>query len=470
MSSTRCLFRLLFAALLLSCSGSHTTSQPNVLLVVLDTHRADVLSAYGNSVATTPHFDRLAKEGTRFESAFSTDFWTLPGHASLFTGLYPSRHGATSETNALAAQAKTLAEVLQGAGYRTGAFVSNPWISAERGFAQGFDTFEETWKRRPGVALEDEGGIQLSRDWITTRIERREPFLVFLNLNDAHMPYTPDPQVLHRLHPGPRSADRRGHLQTITSMWPHLAGAEPLGETDFEILRELYEAEVAMTDQLLGTLISHLRDLGILDETVVVVTADHGENIGDHGQIDHLLSLYDSTVRIPLALRYPPRIPAGQVLEELVSLVDIAPTILDLCGLAPDALPGSGQSLLDPNRVPHRFVIAENDRPLNGIQLLEAAFPDFDTATIDGRMRMIRTPRYKLIWREDAPSEFYDLAVDPGELENLAETPSAAQAALRRDLEAWMKQNTRQDDLPFERFESEDAASLERLRALGYIE
>ena len=468
MLSARRLLQVPVAALLLACSASSGPTKPNVVLVVLDTHRADVLSSYGNSVPTTPRFDALASEGVRFESAFSTDFWTLPAHASLFTGQYPSRHGATSETNVLSSQVDTLAEVLRRAGYRTGAFVSNPWVSAERGFSQGFETFEETWKPRPGVPFEDDGGIQLSRDWIAARVERGEPFLAFLNLNDAHMPYTPDPLVLHRLHPGPRSVDRRGHLQTIPSMWLYLAGAEPLDEADFEMLRELYHAEVAMTDARLGELIANLRRFGILDETLIVVTSDHGENLGDHGRIDHMLSFNDTTIRVPLILRYPPRIPAGQVSDELVSLIDVAATILDVCGLPPDALPGSGRSLLDPNGPQRQFVIAENDRPVNGIQLLKGAFPEFDTKPIDSRVRMLRTARYKLVWSTVGPSEFYDLEADPGELHDLGAVASEPQAALERELEEWRRRNERAPSA--KRFESEDATSLERLRALGYFE
>lgn len=466
-SATRFL-QLLVAALLFACSASSGPTKPNVVLVVLDTHRADILSSYGNSVPTTPHFDALAHQGVRFESAFTTDFWTLPAHASLFTGQYPSRHGATSETNVLSSQAETLAEVLRGAGYRTAAFVSNPWVSAERGFDQGFETFEETWKPRPGVRFEDEGGIQLSREWLAARVERGEPFLAFLNLNYAHMPYTPDPLALHRLHPGPRSVARRSHLRTIPSMWLYLAGAEPLAEPDFEILRELYEAEVAVTDGRLGELIANLRELGILDETLVVVTSDHGENLGDHRRIDHMLSFYDTTIRVPLIFRYPPRIPAGQVNDELVSLIDVAATILDVCGLPADALSGSGRSLLDADRAPRQFVVAENDRPVNGIQLLKGAFPDFDTTPIDSRVRMLRTARYKLVWRTVGPSEFYDLEADPGELHDLGAAPSEAQAALERMLEEWQRRN--EGDPASTRFESEDAASLERLRALGYLE
>jgi arylsulfatase A-like enzyme len=181
-----------------------------------------------------------------------------------------------------------------------------------------------------------------------------------------------------------------------------------------------------------------------------------------------MLSFYDTTIRVPLIFRYPPRIPAGQVNDELVSLIDVAATILDVCGLPADALSGSGRSLLDADRAPRQFVVAENDRPVNGIQLLKGAFPDFDTTPIDSRVRMLRTARYKLVWRTVGPSEFYDLEADPGELHDLGAAPSEAQAALERMLEEWQRRN--EGDPASTRFESEDAASLERLRALGYLE
>lgn len=165
---------------------------PNVLLVVLDTVRADALSCYGNPRQTTPHTDQLAADGVRFANAYSTCFWTLPAHASLFTGLYPSQASATSETNHLPQRLTTLAEHLEGEGYRTAAFVRNAWVSAERGFAQGFELFVEDWREDSGDEATDEReAVELAIEWIGDNAGEEEPFFLFVNLNVAHLPYTP---------------------------------------------------------------------------------------------------------------------------------------------------------------------------------------------------------------------------------------------------------------------------------------
>jgi arylsulfatase A-like enzyme len=450
------------------CSAANAPSRPNVVIAVLDTTRTDVLSSYGNPVPTTPHLDRLAGEGVRFTRAYATDFWTLPSHASLFTGQYPSVHRATSETNRLPSRMETLAEVLRRAGYRTGAFVSNPWVSQERGFAQGFENFQEVWRPRPDLPPGDRGGLELARRFVRNRAARDEPFLLFLNFNTAHMPYAPDPGALEALHPRPFEAHRRERLEKLVGLWGLIAGREVLDEGDFEVLRALYEAEIATVDSLLGELVEELRAQDLLDETLVVVTSDHGENLGEHGLIDHMLSMYEATIRVPLVLRYPERIAAGLVDDRLASLVDVAPTILDACGLPADALGGPGRSLLDPDREPPAFVVAENERPVNGVDLLSRAFPDFDTTEIDRPMRMLRTPRHKLIWRGGGRVELFDVERDPGEENDLAESLPELTGQLQALLDAWMADHRTEEATP--RFESQDGESLERLRALGYID
>jgi arylsulfatase A-like enzyme len=465
------LVRAALAALVVGavgCSAANAPSRPNVVIAVLDTTRADVLSSYGNPVPTTPHLDRLTSEGVRFTRAYATDFWTLPSHASLFTGQYPSVHQATSETNRLPSRMETLAEVLRRAGYRTGAFVSNPWVSAERGFAQGFESFQEVWRPRPGLPLGDRGGLELARRFVRNRAARGEPFLLFVNLNTAHMPYAPDPETLEVLHPGPFDPDRRARLEKLVGLWRLVAGQEDLDEADFELLRALYEAEVATVDELFGELVEELRTQDLLDETLVVVTSDHGENLGEHGLIDHMLSMYETTVRIPLVLRYPARIGAGLVDDRLASLVDVGPTILDACGLPVDALGGPGRSLLDRDREPPAFVVAENERPVNGVELLKRAFPDFDTTEIDRPMRMLRTPTHKLVWRGGGRVELFDVERDPGEENDLAAGLPELTGELHALLDAWTAENRAEG--PATRFESQDRESLDRLRALGYIE
>jgi len=259
-----------------------TNPRPNVLLVVLDTVRADALSCYGNPRPTTPRLDRLAGEGTRFENAYATCFWTLPSHASLLTGLYPSEAGATSETNHLPERLTTLAERLTAAGYRTSAVVRNPWISVERGFGQGFENFVEDWRGDTGQEAEEErAAVDLATEWIRDRVGVGEPFFLFVNLNVAHLPYTPPEPYRSRFASEEWPQSRVDRLMKIEGGWGYLAGGLHLDEADFRLLRDLYEAEVSIADEHVGELLDAIGGLGVLDETLVIVTADHGENLGD---------------------------------------------------------------------------------------------------------------------------------------------------------------------------------------------
>jgi len=460
----------LLALLAVACSKNATEPRPNVLLVVLDTTRADALSSYGNPKPTTPHVDRLAREGVRFTRAFSSDFWTLPSHASLLTGLYPSEHRATSETNRLPADSATLAEALRRGGYRTGAFVSNAWLSEERGFARGFETYREMW-RDPNAGddpMLDRKAVAGAIEWLAERSASDPPFFLFLNLNTAHLPYSPDPIVHVDLSPRARPIERVARLKQIKGMWSHLGGAESFDALDFEILRELYESEVAMVDALVGRLVTALEERDLLDDTLIVVTSDHGENIGEHGMIDHLLSMYETTLHVPLVMRYPRVFPAGSVDSELASLIDVAPTILDVSGLAAQAPNSVSRSLARRPRSVREFVIAENDRPLNGIDLMRKQFPDFDTRLIDRRIRTLRTQRHKLVWYSDGEVELFDLDADPREESNLAASRPELRDSLLGILEDWMQQQPEVETPGI--FQGRDEEALERLRALGYVE
>ncbi len=472
---------LLAGLVALACSepGSWFASppRPNVVLIVLDTTRADILSAYGYPKPTSPSLEAIAAEGVTFEQAITTDFWTLPAHASILTGQYPTTHQATAETNRLPERANTLAEYLGSAGYRTRAYVSNPWIGASRGFAQGFESYIETWKSGSGIAEDfasDRAGVAGAEEWIAERVAGDEEFFLFLNLNSAHMPYSPDALTLFDLSPTPRSLARTQKMRTITGMWAHLGGEYTLTDEDFEILRELYAAEVARVDQLVGRLIGSIKTQGILDDTLVIITADHGENLGEHGQVDHLLSMYETTIRVPLVMRHPPSFEGGTRSDQLVSLVDLVPTVLDICGLrsdSPERVGRVGRSLLRGKRPPDAFVIAENDRPLNGIDLMKKKYPAFDTAQIDRRMRMLRTRTHKLIWYDDGQTEVYDLRNDPEELENIADREPELREQLVARLEAWTESlgAPPQSTAPT-RAEMTDPQTRDQLRALGYIE
>jgi len=249
--------------------------------------------------------------------------------------------------------------------------------------------------------------------------------------------------------------------------WEYLAGAVVLDETDLDILRDLYQGELRTVDGYLGELVAALTAADVLNDTLVIVTADHGENLGEHGLIDHMLSMYDTTIRVPLVIRFPSRVEAGRVLPEVASLVDVLPTILDAVGIEPPA--GAGRSLLgDTPAAPRGFVIAENERPHNGIRLLETGFPEFDTSKIDGRMRMLRTDRYKLIWSEGRV-ELYDLEADPGEQRDLGAEMPQLRDELLGELEAWMAASKMRSGAAAAPGPV-DPRAREQLRALGYVE
>jgi len=460
------------ALILIACGPGDvpkTTRRPNVLLVVLDTVRADALSCYGNPRPTTPELDQLAGEGTRFDNAYATCFWTLPSHASLLTGLYPSEAGATSETNHLPERVTTLAERLAAAGYRTSAVVRNAWISVERGFGQGFEEFVEDWRGDTGHEADEEGAaVERAMEWIRDRGGTGEPWFLFVNLNVAHLPYNPPEPFRSRFASEEWPQATVDRLMKIDGGWGHLAGGLHLDEADFRILRDLYEVEVSIADEHVGRLLDAIRDSGVLEQTLVIVTADHGENLGDHRLIDHVYSLFDSTVRVPMIVRYPQRFAAGGVVSDAVSLIDVVPTVLDVTGIptVDDGLEGFAMD--DPGIGERPAVFAENGRPINGIRLLVKWFPDFDTAAIDHQMRMIRSGDIKLIWKADVSAELFDLESDPGELVDLAPDRPDLRNQMLSDLRSWSLGV--EPRVPPQAFESRDRESLERLRALGYVE
>jgi arylsulfatase A-like enzyme len=471
-----CLVVLLVAA----CGGDSQqpaagARRPNVLLVVLDTARPDYFSCYGHPHPTTPRIDRLAAEGVRYDRAYSTDFWTLPAHASLLTGLYPTEAGATAETNYLPARVVTLAEHLRRHGYSTGAVVDNPWISRERGFAQGFGEFEEMWREEELIAVDpfspltEQHVVDRALEWLN-RQTRTSAFFLFVNFNVTHMPYTPTREFWRRSATRNWPEERVRFLEGLTGIRAYLAGALRLDETDFQIMRELYRAEIAMADAQVGQLVDALAERALLDDTLVIITSDHGENLGDHGLIDHALSMYETTLRIPLIIRYPKRFEAGVVSSELVSVTDILPTVLDVCGLSdsPQLLRTTAASLCAPDRPRRRFVVAENERPINTVAQMKRKHPSFDTRTIDHRMRAVRAERYKLIWREGFKTEVFDLDTDPDESRDIAAArPDILEDLLKR-LDAWMASVDPESEA--QSFESQDRESVQKLRSLGYLE
>ncbi|MBI4161911.1 MAG: sulfatase [Acidobacteria bacterium] len=354
------------------------TDLPNVLLIVLDTVRADALSASGNPLASTPSLDRLAAEGIYFTRAISPSSWTPPGHASLFTGLYPTSHGTQGLQTSLSPDLETLSTILGEAGYLSLSMYNNPLAGTLTGMDRGFD-FSIGVETRSKVSLLDQrlyykyvlrdSGVRKTMEileaWVRYARRRPGPFFAFVNLNDAHIPYEPrEPHfgALLRRHGVDTS---RVHHEGIrragvpAGVREYRRGELPLGEEDFRYLKAAYYSEVCTLDVELGSSLSTLRERGLLDGTVVVITSDHGEALGEEGQFGHGNGLPAGVVRIPLLLWYP-GVLEPRVDPRWASLVDVLPTLLDLLDLdhEPAGYRFEGRSLLSPH--PSDETVAEH--------------------------------------------------------------------------------------------------------------
>ncbi|MEE8580551.1 MAG: sulfatase-like hydrolase/transferase, partial [Myxococcota bacterium] len=258
--------------------------RPNIVLIVLDTVRADRIACYGYERPTSPRIDELAARGIRFENASSTSSWTLPAHASLFTGVYPIDHGATQEHPRLEADKRTLAEILGGYGYATLAVSANPLVGSVTGLRRGFHRYTETWRGTGAAAGDDpraHPNLRAARSLLQEK-ESGQPFFLFLNFMEAHSPYTPREPYRSRFlshaesDPLVASAENRRVADFYLS-------PESVPRRELDILSDLYDAEIAEVDELVGVFVDELEALGALENTLVVITSDHGENFGDHG-------------------------------------------------------------------------------------------------------------------------------------------------------------------------------------------
>jgi arylsulfatase A-like enzyme/Tfp pilus assembly protein PilF len=396
----------------------------NVLVVTLDTLRADHVGSYGYAAAHTPRLDALAKTGLRFARAATVTPLTLPAHASLFTGTFPGHHGVRDNGGYYLAEGHTtLAEALRARGFRTGGFVSAFVLDSRWGIGQGFDRFFDEFdlakfERAAGMdAIQRPGSetVDAALRWLQE--EGGRPFFLWVHLYDPHAPYTPPPEFARR-HP-----------------------ATAVGA---------YDAEIALADFQLGRLLDALEGDGRLSRTLVAVLADHGEMLGEHGEVTHGFFVYDAAVRIPMVLSGP-GVPA-RVVEDQVRIVDVMPTLLDLLGI-PAPAPVQGTSLTP---------LARGER-LHLMAVSESWFPRFHYGWSE--LQAIQDERYKLI---RAPRrELYDLRRDPGEQANLAASETRQTEALERALaEMLARVGGGQGPAAPEALDPETA---ERLEALGYV-
>ncbi|HXJ37536.1 MAG TPA: sulfatase [Candidatus Eisenbacteria bacterium] len=400
---------------------------PNVLLISLDTLRADAVGAYGQRWPTTPHVDReLAGRGTLFERTVAPFPLTLPSHVSMLTGLYYRSHGVRRLGEVLAPGIATLAQALRAQGYATTAFTEDGFLLAESGIDRGFGLYDENKAQQgTGHAMETFGR---GATWLRAHAGRR--FFLFLHTYQVHAPYFPP--------------------EAYRTLFEDIATIPPGIERDH--LRYLQEARVA--DDAVGTVLKALADLGLEDDTLVVLTSDHGEEFLEHGQRFHGYQLYDETLRVPLVLRWPGHVPAGRRVATPVSLVDLAPTILHLAG-AP-AVPGVDGTSLAPLLAPGGVV---RDRT--------AAFSEAMSAESVRTTDLVaaETANYSCTRHVTSGElECYDLVRDPGQHARLA--ADAVPPSLVTTLDAFA---ARPQGVAVTPGGGPDAATRRNLEALGYV-
>lgn len=449
----------------------------DVVIVVLDTARAFDVTAGGADTlpgpSTTPVLDVLARESLVFPQATSTSCWTIPGHASLFTGLLPSEHHADEVSLRLGPEVPTLAAALRDAGYLTAGVSCNDLVSASTGLTAGFEHFVELRdlrrdRRREALSRARrtlrrdpadhgaEAATRVARS-IIDETPRSRPLCLFVNYLEPHLPYQPPAAHTRGFLPeGETLARARGINQSPLDF---AAGSLVHPPADLAALRALYRAAIHYNDRQVGRLLDALRRRGRFDDTLVVITSDHGENIGDHGLMDHQYSLHDTVLRVPLLVRVPGGAKTGRC-DGLAQLTDVCTTVAEATGVP--VAGGSGMSLL--GAVDRDAAFAEYLPPRFLLTQLEQARPDVDWSRLDRGMRSIRTATRKYIAMSDGRDELYDLEVDPLETANLF-GGHADEVTLSLRLRA----HAAATRTP-ERGASEAPDVLDRLAALGYIE
>jgi len=434
---------------------------PNVVLISIDTLRPDHLGSYGYQRDTSPTLDALAAAGARFTTVVSPTSWTLPAHATLLTALPPEIHGVVNDGLRLDEHIVTLAHVLRRHGYATAGFVSGPYLDAGYGFARGFDHYDDyTAMRisRPAVHQAHTSPALLASvvawldGWQAT-VPRR-PFCLFVHMWDVHYDFNPPPPYDTMFDPDYAGAVNGDDFEKGSAV--HVG----MDARDLAHVVALYDGEIRYADAYVGRLVDALRAARLLDDTVVVVTADHGEEFYEHGRKGHRFALYDESIRVPLIIRYPARVPAGTVVEPQVRLVDVAPTILALAGVVSPADFGL-DPLLDPyaGRSLLPLLAGETVPPLPAFASLQ---PQAQSAIRHEHRKLIQTPF------ESVTDHLFDLTNDPGERTNLAAGDSAATERLKAALEQWALTASVAAKRARTAAMSDDHTSA--LRALGYIE
>ena len=461
---------LIIVALLAAMGCSSQGSQPNVIVIMVDTLRADYLGAYGFEGDISPNIDALAAESVRFDNCIAQAPWTSPSIASFVTSLHAQNHcvangyGLFCEViedeylwESLPEEATTMAEVFRDAGYETAGFVGNWVVKSKFGFAQGFDTYVEPQGDEQHID-EDRFLFDQATEWLRQRKGGR-PFLLYLHLMDVHAPYRLTAEGIEAIRDSPslgkdraltelEIADRPVHLGARIR-WPDPSMADRLRNW-----KTAYAAGVRGFDRQLGVFLDVLREQELIEDAVVVFVSDHGEEFVEHGAWEHGKTYFNPALQVPLLLRLPGAERAGERVGRLVSLIDVMPTLLGLAGIEQELPPMQGKDL---------GPVVSGEGGGEEPWAFASALPE-ETATI-----VAQNDNLKLILDlETGATELYDLGEDPGELRDIASE--------RKDLLDLMQQRIQAHLESVGSFPSYRPSAtalseedIEKLRSLGYV-
>lgn len=512
-------------------------AKPNILFIVLDTMRRDRLSIYGHNRETSPQLDAFAQNATLFERAVSAAQWTVPSHASMFTGVYPSTHGLTQADGMLPREYPVLAELLRADGYETIAFCNNPLVGVlNHGLQRGFTRFynyasaapfrpteaQRTRLRREAMHLfrrylarplgnqfahsdflfrmslnplfvpiwtrliNYKGNTPHSIDDLMDYWERKnaggtdKPLFAFLNLMGSHMPYNPSQDMLDRVAPNIRH-DRHTYtfmrrFNAEAARWASPSDP-PLQDWERETLNNFYDAEIASQDQHLGRLLKWLKDSGTLDNTMVIICADHGEGHGDHDFVGHGFVVNQELVHVPLIIHYPERFPAGKRIMNTISTRRLFHTMLETADIPlPNAsdnpvnlsLSTVANADTDPEK---NIAMAEAFPPLTFLNVIQHRDPaSIQRLRLQNVRRALYQDQHKLTVIGQQVDSLYDIAADPTEVQSVAATEAPTLSAMQRLLAAQVNKAESQRLTTTASTGVVDESVVDHLRALGYIE
>lgn len=440
-------------------------ARPNIVFVLIDTLRADHLGCYGYGRDTSPTLDEIAAESVVFTDAVAPAPWTCPSMASVFTSLYPRTHrvldhgnkyqrrGEGSFTDALADSIPTLAEGLREAGYATGGFVAAPWMNVEFGFGQGFEVYDDV---RGGEHRSGESVHQAAVRWLETRDPKR-PFFLYVHYMEVHGPYNAPPEFRRPFVEPLRELAKQGKLTPLTPPQQRYHSRQ-MEEVDPELAKYMeyyvarYDAGIRWCDTLIARLRGSLEALGLWDKAFVVITADHGEELGEHGGGDHGYNLHVHQLRVPLMIRTGWELQPATI-EATVSLMDLAPTLWEVGGAVVPA-GAQGKSLVsmlrDPGQQTASFAFAE------GVKRK----PTSVSVQFQHRKLMTDTQRGK--------PRYYDLVKDPMEQHPALAPTDEIAARLQPALNDWIEQ-TQKQVLPKAPEVTIDPETERLLKSIGYL-